>query len=212
MLLVSWINWTSLGSDMGCSSSHVSICVSSHYLGLVTWLILTNLFRVILLLWSCCLTGRVFHGSPSRLMRLTPSTFLRPTERTIRAISVLFFDRKTHSAFLNVLAAACLPEMLSTPLVLVLAPINLHGSSKPGSMVHVKKWHDECAERRFWVAGEKQYFFWCPGVAQDLDTWRENIVSCTPVRPQNMPFGGQERYFFMFLCFHKCACGHPLNS
>jgi hypothetical protein len=31
-----------------------------------------------------------------------------------------------------------------------------------------------------------------------------------PARPQNVPFWGQERYVFMFLCEKNCACGHHL--
>ena len=63
------------------------------------------------------------------------------------------------------------------------------------------------------------FLFWCSGVTKGLDTQRENIVSCTPARSQNIPFGGRESYVFMFLCFyvfmflciHKRACGHSLK-
>jgi hypothetical protein len=40
---------------------------------------------------------------------------------------------------------------------------------------------------------ETMFFFQCPGMSQPLD-------SATPGRPPNVPFFGQERYVFMFLC------------
>jgi hypothetical protein len=57
------------------------------------------------------------------------------------------------------------------------------------------------------VAGEKlcsKLFFLFPAMSQTLD-------SATPGRPPKVPFLGQERYVFMFLCEKNCACGHPLR-
>ncbi len=36
------------------------------------------------------------------------------------------------------------------------------------------------------------------------------LDSAMPGRPPNVPFFGQERYVFMFLCEKNCACGHGL--
>jgi hypothetical protein len=52
---------------------------------------------------------------------------------------------------------------------------------------------------------ETMFFFQCPGMCQPLD-------SAMPGRPLSLPFWGQERYAFMFLCEKNCACGHGLST
>jgi hypothetical protein len=37
------------------------------------------------------------------------------------------------------------------------------------------------------------------------------LDSAMPGRPPNVPFFGQDRHVFMFLCEKNCACGHGLS-
>ncbi len=140
------------------------------------------------------LGGRLFHGSIAGSMRLMPSSFLRPTERTMRDLKLLFFERKTCSAFWCVPAAVCVGEMLSTTLVL--ASKGLASPSKLGSMVDVNRvtWGTWIGQ---WSGGEEtmcetMFFF---SVQVCLDPW---TVLCQ---------ADLQRYLFwgtkgMFLCFY----------
>ena len=69
-----------------------------------------------------------------------------------------------------------------------------------GSMDHVKK----LTPKRMSGGRESMFLFRCPRVAQGLDTQRENIVSCTLARPQNIPFGGQKSYVLIFMFSQMC--------
>ncbi len=43
-------------------------------------------------------------------------------------------------------------------------------------------------------------------------SWSQPLDSATPARPPKVPFGGRERYVFMFICSKKCACAHCLSD